>query len=56
MCVLTPAFFFLRELLSQTPFSLFSFTLFRLEREAREEKMCLYSISQNLPKYSRMLV
>jgi hypothetical protein len=25
-------------------------------REAREEKMCVYSISPNLPKYSHMLV
>ena len=56
-CVLTPAFFSLHELLSQTPFSLFSFTLpLQIEREAREDKMCLYSISPNLPKYSYMLV
>jgi hypothetical protein len=27
-----------------------------LEHEAREEKMCLYSISQKFPKYSHMLV
>jgi hypothetical protein len=27
-----------------------------IEREARKEKMCLYSISPNLPKYSHMVV